>query len=161
MKTESLNVSEFWKNKPLESLSHEEWESLCDHCGRCCLNKLLDENTGEIAWTKVACRGLDCQTGICKNYTSRFQLVPDCISLTPDLVRTITWLPPSCAYRLVAEGKDLPSWHPLKSGKIETMKQAGASVAGRCISEREAGDLEDYVVAWPEEWPRPYRPKNN
>ncbi|QCE35050.1 YcgN family cysteine cluster protein [Acetobacteraceae bacterium] len=152
----------FWKNKQLEDFTHEEWESLCDQCGRCCLNKLLDEESGEIAWTKVACRGLDCQTGNCKTYDSRFQLIPDCISLTPELVRQINWLPVSCAYRLVNEGKDLPEWHPLKSGTLKTVHQAGASVAGRCISERVAHDLEDYIVDWPEEWPticKKHKPK--
>lgn len=146
-------MSAFWENTALEDLTHDEWESLCDHCGRCCLNKLLDEETGDIAWTDVACRGLNCKTGMCRNYRDRFRIVPDCISLTPDLVRKIRWLPPSCAYRLVAEGKDLPEWHPLKSGSHETVKQAGASVSGKCISERHAGDLEDYIVDWPEKWP--------
>lgn len=146
---------EFWRTKTLAEMSRAEWESLCDGCGRCCLHKLRDEDTDELAFTNVACRLLNTQTARCQDYTNRKALVPDCIRLTPKRLQTIDWLPPSCAYRLVNEGKDLPAWHPLRSGRSETVIESGASVAGRCIGEREAGPLEDYVTDWPGQAPQP------
>ena len=143
----------FWKTKPLAAMTRAEWESLCDGCGRCCLHKLRDEDTDELAWTEVACRLLDGQTCRCRDYANRRQQVPDCVKLTPKRLASIDWLPPSCAYRLVAEGKDLPWWHPLISGRPETVHEAGASVSGRVVAERAARDLEDHVVDWPGEWP--------
>ena len=100
----------------LEDMNEEQWESLCDGCGRCCLNKLEDWDTGEIAWTNVACRLLDPDSCRCKDYENRTEEVADCIGLTPQSVRTLSWLPPSCGYRLIAEGRDLYWWHPLLSG---------------------------------------------
>ena len=138
----------FWKTKRLDEMTPGEWESLCDGCGKCCLMKLEYENTGEIDWTNVACRQLDQRSCRCKSYALRHVLVDDCVALTPDNVGEITWLPATCGYRLVAQGKDLYWWHPLKSGSSQTVHQAGISAAGRCISEKEAGELEDHVVYW-------------
>jgi uncharacterized protein len=143
----------FWKRLPLARLSREQWESLCDGCGRCCLHKLRDDDTGEIAWTNVACRLLDSQTCRCRDYTRRRERVPDCVGLTPRAVRRLDWLPPSCAYRLVAEGRDLPAWHPLVSGDPDSVHRAGVSVRGRTVDERRAGPLEHHLADWPGEVP--------
>ncbi|WP_160120649.1 YcgN family cysteine cluster protein [Rhodovarius lipocyclicus] len=144
----------FWRAKPLEAMTRPEWESLCDGCGRCCLHKLRDDDTGELGFTNVACRLLDGATGRCRNYEKRRRFVPDCMQLTPELVREIDWLPPTCAYRLLAEGRDLPDWHPLVSGRAETVFEAGVSVAHRVVPERDAGALETHVVPWPGRWPK-------
>jgi uncharacterized cysteine cluster protein YcgN (CxxCxxCC family) len=145
----------FWKTKSLGQMTRGEWESLCDGCGRCCLHKLRDEDTDELAWTNVACRLLDTKTCQCSDYANRRDHVPDCVKLTPKKLARIDWLPPSCAYRLVAEGRDLEPWHPLVSGDPSTVHSAGASVQGRAIPERQARDLQDHVVAWPGGWPSP------
>jgi uncharacterized cysteine cluster protein YcgN (CxxCxxCC family) len=144
----------FWKTKTLAEMSREEWESLCDGCGRCCLHKLRDEDTDAIAWTNVACRLLDLQTCRCSNYAQRRRLIPDCVRLTPEALDDIDWLPPSCAYRRLNEGRDLAWWHPLVSGDPDTVHTAGISIRGRAIDEREAGQLEDHVTAWPGRSPR-------
>jgi uncharacterized cysteine cluster protein YcgN (CxxCxxCC family) len=153
-----VNVTEepFWRRKTLAELTPAEWESLCDGCGRCCLNKLEDLDTGEIEWTDVACRLLDGATCRCRDYAGRHSLVEDCIQLTPENVPTLSWLPPTCAYRLVAERRDLYWWHPLVSGDPETVHQAGVSVAGRTISEADwpADKLFRRIVAWPGKRPR-------
>src|SRR5688572_23964148 len=142
----------FWRVKRLEEMSGAEWESLCDGCGRCCLNKLEDYDTGEIAWTDVACRLLDGESCRCRDYANRQALVHDCIPLNPDTVRSLSWLPPTCGYRLVAGGRDLYWWHPLVSGDPETVHQAGISVRGRTVSEAEwpADALEERITTWPE-----------
>ena len=145
-----MNDTPFWKTKRLEEMSPDEWESLCDGCARCCLAKLEDEDTGEIAYTNVACRLLDMGSCQCTRYPEWSRYVPDCITLTPDNVDRLPWMPSTCAYRLVAEGKDLPAWHPLVSGDPQSVHWAGISVRGRVVPEREAQDLEDYIVAWPE-----------
>ncbi len=150
----------FWRTKTLGAMSRAEWESLCDGCGRCCLHKLRDEDTDELAWTNVACRLLDTTTARCSDYANRRARVPDCVRLTPKRVATIDWLPPTCAYRLVHEGQDLPWWHPLVSGDPATVHQAGVSVRGKAIGEREAGDLVDHVVAWPARIPKAARPQS-
>lgn len=141
---------EFWKNYSLAELTQVEWEALCDGCGLCCLIKLEDEETQEIAYTKVACKLLDCSTARCSNYPDRLQYVPDCIQLTPEKLETIRWLPSSCAYRRVEQGKSLPSWHYLISGSRESVIQARKSAAGRCLSEADIheDDIEDYIVRW-------------
>ena len=144
----------FWTTTPLAQMTVEQWESLCDGCGRCCLHKLRDEETEELAFTNVSCRLLDTETCRCSRYKTRRDWVPDCVSLTPATLTEIDWLPPSCAYRLVAEGRDLFWWHPLVSGSAETVHEAGASVRGRAQDERRAGDLEDHVVTWPGQMPR-------
>jgi uncharacterized cysteine cluster protein YcgN (CxxCxxCC family) len=150
----------FWRRKTLSEMTRAEWESLCDGCGRCCLHKLRDEDTDELGWTEVACRLLDTQSCRCSDYANRKQRVPDCVKLTAKLVAQIDWLPPSCAYRLLQEGKDLPWWHPLVSGTPETVHQAGVSVRGKAVRERDAGALEDHVVSWPSRIPRAARPIN-
>ena len=148
----------FWRTKTLAEMTRAEWESLCDGCGRCCLHKLRDEDTGELGWTNVACRLLDTATCRCSDYANRKARVPDCVKLTAKKVAAIDWLPPTCAYRLLAEGHDLPWWHPLVSGDPETVVTAGVSVRGKAIREREAGALEDHLVGWPGRIPRAARP---
>ena len=141
----------FWKTKPLTEMTSAEWESLCDGCGLCCLNKLEDWDTGEVVFTSIACRLLDGESCRCTNYPNRRDFVPDCIQLTPALVDEIGWLPPTCGYRLVRGGEDLYWWHPLVSGDPETVHAAGISARGRTLSETEVDveDFEDYVVDWP------------
>ena len=136
-------------------MSRREWESLCDGCGRCCLHKLRDAQTDEISFTNVACRLLDLEACRCTDYANRRARVPDCVRLTPAKLKKLDWLPPSCAYRLLAEGKDLYPWHPLISGRPESVREAGVSVAGRVVSERWAGPLEHHIVEWPGEMPGP------
>lgn len=140
----------FWQHYPLEQLNIAEWEALCDGCGLCCLVKLEDDESGEIAYTKVACKLLDCSTAQCQDYLNRQQQVPDCIQLSPATVKQIKWLPPSCAYRRIQEGKTLPNWHYLISGDRTSVIKARKSAATRCISETEVheDELEDYVVRW-------------
>ena len=139
----------FWQRKALAEMSRVEWESLCDRCARCCLVKLEDEDTGVVDYTEIACRLLDHGKCECTRYEQRKALVPDCVTLTPEMVETVTWLPSTCAYRLIAEGRDLYWWHPLVSGSPETVHQAGISVRGRIVAEERAGDPEDHVVEWP------------
>ena len=138
----------FWKAKRLDEMTPAEWESLCDGCGKCCLMKLEYEDSGEIDWTNVACHQLDHKTCRCKAYALRRVLVEDCVSLTPDSIDQITWLPATCGYRLVNEGHELYWWHPLISGDPDTVHQAGISVRGRIIAEDRAGELDDHVVRW-------------
>jgi len=147
----------FWRRKTLSQMSQREWESLCDGCGRCCLNKLEDIDTGQTVFTDVACKLLDSEACRCRDYANRRAKVPDCVKLTPRNVRQIPWLPPTCAYRLLAEGRDLYWWHPLVSGEADTVHAAGVSVRGRIkFSEAEVPDeqLEDHIVSWPGKVPR-------
>lgn len=146
----------FWQEKTLEEMTDAEWESLCDGCGRCCLNKLEDWDTGAIAWTNVACRLLDHDSCRCSDYPGRSKIVPDCIRLTPEEVRTLSWMPPTCGYRLIAEGQDLPWWHPLVSQDPATVHEAGISVRGRVVSEdgMEPEELEFHLVRWPGRVPK-------
>ncbi|MBC7662147.1 MAG: YcgN family cysteine cluster protein [Chitinophagaceae bacterium] len=138
----------FWKEKSLEQMSTTEWESLCDGCGKCCLHKIEDEDTGEIAYTNVACRLLDSKSCRCSNYSKRIHFVKDCQVLNPKKVRRLNWLPSTCAYKIVAEGRDLPSWHPLISGTRDSVHKAGVSVKNKIVSEDHVKDLEDFVVDW-------------
>ena len=140
----------YWRTKTLEEMTREEWEALCDGCARCCLLKLEDADTGEIAYTDIACRLLDLGTCRCTRYRQRLRMVPECVDLTPEQVRKLDWLPSTCAYRLVAEGRDLAWWHPLVSGDPETVHRAGISVRGRVVPERRGDDPEDRIVTWPE-----------
>jgi uncharacterized protein len=140
----------FWREKSLEAMSPDEWEALCDGCARCCLVKLEDEDDGTVQYTKVACDLLDAGTCRCTRYPERHVLVPDCIEFTPALAATLAWLPDTCAYRLVAEGRDLPEWHPLVSGRSESVHEAGVSVRGRIIPVRMIAEeaLEEHVIDW-------------
>ncbi len=135
----------FWE-KPLGELSRAEWEALCDGCGKCCLHKIEDEETGRIYGTNVACKLLDRHSCRCTNYRGRKAFVPDCLRLTADQVGKLEWLPSTCAYRLRGEGKPLPPWHYLMSGSRETVHEAGISVRGWTVSEGEAGDLEHHLI---------------
>jgi uncharacterized cysteine cluster protein YcgN (CxxCxxCC family) len=147
----------FWRRKTLAEMTDSEWESLCDGCGRCCLNKLEEEGTDRTFYTDVGCRLLDGRTCRCRDYPNRLEKVDDCVQLTPETLETITWLPPSCAYVLLSEGKDLYWWHPLVSGDPETVHTAGVSVRGRVgASESEVPDdlLEDHIVSWPLRLPK-------
>ena len=137
---------EFWKKKSFNQMSEDEWEALCDGCGKCCLHKLEDEDNGEIFYTEVACRLLDIKTCRCMKYSARKKLVPDCVILKPENVDPFNWLPKTCAYRLLSEGKDLYNWHPLLSGSQNSIHEAGISVKGKVISERSAGDLQDHII---------------
>jgi uncharacterized cysteine cluster protein YcgN (CxxCxxCC family) len=152
-----LTDTPFWKRKTLEQMTKAEWESLCDGCARCCLNKLEDEDTGRLYFTNVACVLLDHESCRCKDYKNRLKKVPDCVLLTPAEVRSIDWLPPTCAYDLLAKGKDLYWWHPLVSGDPDTVHAAGISVRGRVgASESEVPDeeLENWIVSWPGRVPK-------
>lgn len=138
----------FWE-KPLATLDRAQWEALCDGCGKCCLHKVEDAESGEIYHTNVACRLLDRQTAQCADYRHRRALVPDCLRLTSHNVGKIGWLPESCAYRLRAQGDPLPDWHYLVSGDREAVHREGHSVRGWTISEIVAGDLENHIVDRP------------
>lgn len=146
------SADDFWRQISLAEMSREQWESLCDGCARCCLHKLQDEDTGELAFTSVACDELDLNNGRCRHYAERQTRVPDCLVLSPDMDDEIyQWLPETCAYRLVWQGDDLPAWHPLLSGNRKSLRNAGVSVIGFAISERlvRDDDLEDYVIDLP------------
>lgn len=140
----------FWRRKKLKEMTRREWESLCDGCARCCLHKLEDEETGVVSYTRVACRLLDMKTCRCSDYTNRTRFVSDCIRLSAGNVERYKWLPATCAYRLLAEGRDLPGWHPLVSGDPDSVHSAGISIRDRAVPEALADDLEDFIVDWPD-----------
>ena len=141
----------FWKTKTLAEMTRAEWESLCDGCGRCCLNKLEDEDTGKFLYTRAACKLLDLGTCQCTDYANRAARVPDCVTLTPDNIGSLGWLPRTCAYRLLDEGKPLAWWHPLVSGRAETVREAGISVVEEAYSEDglTVDDLVDHIWRLP------------
>lgn len=139
-------MNRFWEDTPIEQLDRGQWEALCDGCGKCCVHKLEDEDTGELHATNVACKLLDRRSGFCSDYRHRRAYVPECVRLTGGNVREIDWLPSTCAYRLRAAGEPLPSWHYLVCGDREAVHRAGESVRGWTVSETEVGDLEDHVV---------------
>ena len=144
-----MSDTPFWQSKTLEQMTDAEWESLCDGCGQCCLHKLQDEDTDEIYFTNVACRLLDGQSCLCKDYANRKKRVPDCVKLTPKRVVAVDWLPPTCAYRLLAEGKDLPKWHPLLAGSKAAMHGERISVRHIAVKESEVRDWEDHILNHP------------
>ena len=150
----------FWEAKRLEEMTSSEWEALCDGCGRCCLHKLRHEDDDSLSFTDVACRLLDLHSCRCRDYAGRHREVPDCVALTSRSVREIDWLPPSCAYRVLAEGRRLAWWHPLVSGDPDTVHTAGVSVRGRAISEEQSSMLEVHIQDWPGRMPRARRPKS-
>lgn len=133
----------FWQVKTLEQMSVPEWESLCDGCGLCCLIRFEEEETGEITPTRVACKLFDSERCTCSNYAERRKYVPDCIKLTPHNIDDLMWMPKSCAYRRLHEGKDLPAWHPLVTGDPDSVHKAGVSVKGQTISEDTLAEAED------------------
>lgn len=140
----------FWKRKSLSEMTREEWESLCDGCGKCCVLKIEDVDTGEVHYTDVACKLLDCATASCLDYANRKKRVPDCIMLTPQNLDALPWMPESCAYRVLHEGGELPHWHPLVCGDRNGPAHAGISVAGRVFPEESIAltDLIDHITQW-------------
>lgn len=147
----------FWKTKTLAQMSEAEWESLCDGCGRCCLISIEFEDTKEFAWTDVSCRLFDSGTCRCSDYRNRARRVRDCVKLTPQNVRGLDWMPPTCAYKLVDQGKDLYWWHPLVSGDPETVHSSGASVRGKTRPHK--GQKVQQLVGRITEWPNPPKRK--
>lgn len=147
----------FWRTKKMSEMSDREWESLCDGCGRCCLNKLTDEDTNEIVYTDVGCTLLDGHACRCSDYKNRQKKVSDCVRLTWRNVKRLSWLPPTCGYRLVANGQDLAWWHPLVSGSPDTVHEAGISVRDRVSAYEDTvpdDELVNYIVKWPGKWPK-------
>jgi len=140
----------FWKTKTFEEMTPDEWESLCDGCAKCCLHKIEDMDTGEVFFTNVACWLLDINTCRCKDYQHRSEVVSDCLVLNPELLKEINWLPESCAYRRLVEGRDLAWWHPLVSGDQNTVLQAGISICGKIVPEDMVNldRIEERVVDW-------------
>ncbi len=139
----------FWERKPLQKMNDQEWEALCDGCGKCCLNKLEDPDTGEVALTRIACRLLDNETCRCAQYDTRHQFVPECIRMTPATIEQHAyWLPTTCAYRLLWEGKKLLDWHPLISGTPDSVHNVGVSVKGWTLPEFEIPEeeWEDHII---------------
>ena len=138
----------FWQTTPLERMTAEQWESLCDGCGKCCLEKFEDEENGRIVYSRVACQLLDLRTCRCRDYDNRARLMPDCVTLVPEVLRNPTWLPETCAYRLLAEGKPLPAWHPLITADPSSVAAAGQSVRGRVVSPESGEDPLMNLLAW-------------
>ncbi|MEM1192322.1 MAG: YcgN family cysteine cluster protein [Pseudomonadota bacterium] len=132
--------SPYWETKSLEQMNDSEWEGLCDGCGRCCLVLLIDDDTDEIHETDVACRLYDPQTRRCGDYKNRASRVPDCVTLSPQTVRTLSWMPPTCAYRRLAEGQGLPSWHPLLTGTRDSVVRAGIATSTSLLNEDDIRD---------------------
>lgn len=143
--TSSLN---FWEYKSLDEMNDSEWESLCDHCARCCLLKLEDIDSGNVFYTNISCKLLNMDKCQCTQYSERTVLVPDCVKLTPNEIDDLHWMPSTCAYRLLSEGKPLPSWHPLISGTQDSVSEAGISISSYATNEQEIDDddLQDYII---------------
>ncbi|MFP1748655.1 YcgN family cysteine cluster protein [Lonsdalea quercina] len=148
-----MNQSPFWQHKTLAEMSDEEWEALCDGCGRCCLNKLIDADTEELYFTNVACNQLNIKSCQCRNYARRFEYEPDCIKLTRENLLSFEWLPETCAYRRIHGGKGLASWHPLIAGSKQAMHQERISVRNIAVRERDVVDWQDHILNKPD-WAR-------
>ncbi len=138
----------FWKTSSLSEMSREQWESLCDGCAKCCLQKLEDEDTREIYYTNIVCDLLDLENCRCSHYSDRSVLVPTCVTLSMTDLQDPYWLPPTCAYRLLAEGKELPPWHPLVSGSKITVETSGNSIYGKVVRESDADEWEFHLIDW-------------
>ena len=145
-----MAVQVFWQAKKLTEMTHEEFEAICDGCGKCCLHKLEDEDTGDVYYTKVACKLLNHESCRCMSYQDRQQQVPGCVVMSPATVKDVWWLPDTCAYKLLDQGLPLFDWHPLISGDPDSVHKAGMSVSGLVVHEDSVNeeDLEDYVVRW-------------
>ena len=143
-------VDRFWETTPLSAMSPRQWESLCDGCAKCCLEKLEDEDTRRIHYTNVSCKLLDQDTCRCGNYSQRSNLVPNCVTLTPAVLQDPYWLPSTCAYRLIAEGMPLADWHPLISQDPDSVRLAGHTIGGKVVSEEDAGPLLHHLIEWVE-----------
>jgi len=138
----------FWKTKTLAEMTTEEWESLCDNCGKCCLHKLEDEDTGDIYFTSVVCNLIDLDTCRCTRYSERTILVPECLDLKQHDFAEYNWLPATCAYRLLTDGEPLPDWHPLLSKNPDSVRDTGVSIRSYAMKESEIDDLEDHIIEW-------------
>lgn len=140
----------FWKTTPLHKMDRDQWESLCDGCGKCCLLKLEDEDTGDIAYTRIHCKLFNSDTCQCSDYANRKSIVEDCVKLTPAGLEEINWMPESCAYRRIRDGKDLPDWHHLVCGDRERIHTEGQSIKGRTVSEETVFDEDqiDWIIDW-------------
>lgn len=143
-------MTNFWTKKTLDELTETEWESLCDHCGKCCLIKLQDEQTGKVAYTSVVCKCYNLGNSSCNDYSEREEIVTDCISLNSKNIKTFDWLPSSCAYKLVANGEPLPDWHHLVSGNKNLVHELGVSIKDKAISESSVNvlDIPMTIVKW-------------
>lgn len=146
-----MSEEKFWEKLSLAQMNQQQWESLCDHCARCCLYKLEDEDSGDIHYTRVVCELLDMENCHCTNYENRKQLVPDCVKLTKRNVQQLSWLPSTCAYRLLRDGKPLAPWHPLVSGDANSVHQAGVSVGRWAVKETKDTDMDELeanIIDW-------------
>lgn len=137
---------QFWKVKTLAEMSGDEWESLCDGCALCCMHKIEDEDSGEVFYTNTACKLLDLSSCRCSDYANRARKVADCLQLTANNIDAYQWLPASCAYRRLADGQDLPDWHPLISGRPESVHEAGISLLGQAVSENDQDDFDVFQL---------------
>ncbi|MEQ1635366.1 MAG: YcgN family cysteine cluster protein [Methylococcales bacterium] len=138
----------YWETKKLHEMARNEWESLCDNCGKCCLHKLEDEDTGEIYFTSVVCNLIDLDTCLCTDYANRCTRVPECIDLKQHDFAAYTWLPSTCAYRLLSDGKPLQAWHPLLSGDANSVVEAGVSIRSYAMKEADVDDIEEHIIEW-------------
>ncbi|MDG1820023.1 MAG: YcgN family cysteine cluster protein [Porticoccaceae bacterium] len=145
-----MKLQPWWEATSLADMTDSQWESLCDGCAKCCLVKLEDYDSAEIYYTNVTCQLLDTETCRCSDYAGRHKIVDDCIKLDRNNINTLSWLPKSCSYRLIADGKPLPDWHHLRTGDAEMIHAYGASLRGRVVSELEVkeDDIEDHIIKW-------------
>ena len=143
-----MQDNNFWLNKRLDQMDTEEWESLCDGCAKCCIFKFEEDETGHILQTDVVCKLLDLSSCSCTQYEQRKVLVPDCITITPENILDLKWMPETCSYRLLANGKNLPKWHPLITGDRKSAQDAGKTVQGNVISESKVDDIESRIIGW-------------